>query len=105
MYGGANDSSFFGLPTGLLFDCSVIDTATDTSLDSGQLLLDDSVIDIATDPSLDSGQFFSQGPSLGGEGWNINHWLMDIPLNTCNSQVDEEVGLINLRDSFPVRFD
>ena len=85
MYGGANDSLSLGLPTGLLFDCSVIDTATD--------------------PSLDSGQFFSQGPLLGGEGWNINHWLMDIPPNTCNPQVDEEVGLINLRDLFLVRLD
>lgn len=85
MYDGANDSLFLRLPTGLLFDYSGVDTATD--------------------PSSDSGQLFSRGPLLGGEGWNINNWLLDIPLDTCNPQVDEEVGSINLRDSFLVRLD
>ena len=81
MYSGVNDSLFLGLQTGLLSDYSVIDTATDASSESGQL--------------------FSRGPLLGGEGWNINHWLLDIPLNTCNPQVDEEVGSINLRGLIP----
>ena len=76
MYGGTNDSLFLGLPTGLLSD--------------------DSVIDTATDPSSESGHLFSRGPLLGGEGWNINHWLLDIPPSTCNLQVDEEVGSSNL---------
>lgn len=85
MYGGANDGLFLRLPTGPLSDYSVIDTATGLPSDSGQL--------------------FSRRPLLGGEGWNISHLLPDIPLNTCNPQVDEEVGFINLRDSFLVRLD
>ena len=74
MYGGVNESLSLGLPTGLLSDYSVIDTATD--------------------PSSGAALFPSRGPLLGGEGWNINHWLLDRPQNTYNPQVDEEVCFI-----------
>lgn len=71
-------------------------TANDSSYLSllAESLSDHSVIDIITDPSSNAEPLLSQGSFLEDKDWKINHWPLDIPLNTHSTQVNEEAGLL-----------